>query len=66
MITSNDDAVVMYIPKEYFAELSDVIKTGLQEAKISREARKNLTGWWDAESSFISDVMDKQQNENST
>lgn len=50
----------MYVPKEYFDELSQVIRVGLQEAKISREARKNLTGWWDAESSFITDDLKKQ------
>jgi hypothetical protein len=55
-----EDSVAMYVPKEYFDELSQVIRVGLQEAKISREARKNLTGWWDAESSFITDDLKKQ------
>lgn len=62
MLTPPDDTVVMYIPKEYFAELSKVIRVGLQEAKISREAKKDLTGWWDAESSFVNDDIEKREN----
>jgi len=54
-----DDSVAMYIPKEYFAEFAEVIRKGLQEARISREARSNLTGWWNAESSFIEDIIEK-------
>lgn len=54
------DIVAMYPPTEYFSELRAVIKIGLKEAKISREARKALTGWWDAESTFIQEALDKE------
>ncbi len=55
-----DDSVAMFIPKEYFAEFAEVIRKGLQEARISREARSNLTGWWKAVSSLIEDTIQKQ------
>ena len=57
-----DDAVAMYVPKELLSELSEVIRTGLQEAKISRDARKGLKQWWDAESSFMDDELTKKKN----
>lgn len=56
---SSDDSVAMYIPKEYFAQLSEIIRVGLEEAKISREARNALTGWWDAESTFVQEQIDQ-------
>jgi hypothetical protein len=59
----SDDAVTMYAPKELLSELSEVIRVGLQEAKISRDARKNLKQWWDAESSFMDDELTKKKNE---
>lgn len=59
----SDDSVAMYIPKEYFAELSEAIRVGLVEAKISREARTSLTGWWNAESTFIQDQIDQEDKE---
>ena len=65
MNTIPDDAVAMYVPKELLSELSEVIRVGLQEAKISRDARKGLKQWWDAESSFMDDELTKRQNESS-
>jgi hypothetical protein len=59
-----DDSVAIYIPKEYFFQLSEVIRVGLQEAKISREARENLTGWWDAESELAQDDMTQPRKTN--
>ena len=56
---NNDSEVSVYIPTEYFDELSEIIRVGLKESKISREARENLTGWWDAESDFIQEEIDK-------
>jgi len=57
----SDDSVAMYIPKEYFAQLSEAIRVGLVEAKIPREARKALTGWWNAESTYVQEFLDEEK-----
>ena len=39
----------LHLPIELLDEFSEVIRAGLQRAKISPEARKNLAYWWEAE-----------------
>ena len=53
MPSQGDIAVNM--PVEHLDALSEVIKTGLKRAKISPEARKNLSSWWEAEKEFLDD-----------
>jgi hypothetical protein len=56
--------VRLHIPAEHFDDLSQVIEAGLQRAKISQEARKNLASWWEAEKSMIvEDIVFKSQTE---
>jgi hypothetical protein len=58
MSTKNDTSVAVYIPKEYIGELSKVILAGLQEAKISKDTKKNLKYWWTAEYTILQDSID--------
>jgi hypothetical protein len=51
------DSTPIYVPTEYLAELSEVIRIGLQEAKLKREIRKELTLWWEAEKTLIDEKV---------
>jgi hypothetical protein len=46
------DAAV-HLPIEYFAALSEVIRTGLNHANITQEEKTSLSSWWDAEEEFL-------------
>lgn len=63
MMPDKDDSVAIYIPKEYIVEFSKVIESGLQEANLPRESRKNLTYWWKAESSLINDELNNSSTD---
>jgi hypothetical protein len=56
----NGDSIAVYIPKEYFKEVSEIINAGLKEAKIKQDARNTLKAWWTAECSFINDQLDDE------
>jgi hypothetical protein len=43
------DNIQINAPPEFIEALNTVIRSGLQNASITRNARENLTGWWDAE-----------------
>lgn len=49
--------ISVLLPAEHFDSFAEVIKTGLQRAKISQEARTNLTAWWEAEQAMISEEI---------
>lgn len=49
----DESSTAIYAPTEYLSEISQLIKIGIIEAKFSREVKRNLTAWWDAESEFI-------------
>lgn len=45
--------VTVNLPKELLDSLSEVLRVGLEKAKIPPDDRKQLTCWWDAEAEFI-------------
>lgn len=57
-MNSSTNDVIVCVPKEYISEFNQVIRVGLKEAKLPRDIRQNLAGWWDAESEFIQDELD--------
>jgi hypothetical protein len=61
---SSSSDVIVCVPKEYISEFTQIIRVGLKEAKLSREVRQNLMGWWDAESEFIQDELNQPQKTN--
>lgn len=56
--------IQLNIPAEYADDFLKVIGVGLQRAKLTAEARKNLQAWWDVEQSFIQEEADKQRSKN--
>ena len=54
--------ITVLLPAEHFDSFCEVVEMGLQRAKISQEARKNLASWWEAEKSLISDEINNRQN----
>lgn len=59
MATAPD--VTVHLPAEQFEALSEVLRTGIQRAKIDPQIRKELRDWWEAESEFIKDEIREQQ-----
>jgi len=45
------------IPSELLEDLSKVIKMGIQKAKISPAARKQLAAWWEVEKQLATDSI---------
>lgn len=66
MSDNSGESVAVYLPKEYIAQLNEIIRVGLVEARIPREVRKALTGWWDAESAFVQDQIEESDGTKTT
>jgi len=47
------------LPVELLDSLSEVIKVGLQRAKIPPEDRKSLSSWWEAEHEIVQSYLPK-------
>ena len=52
--------IAVNIPYELLESFSEVIKIGLQRAKINPENRKSLSTWWEVEYDLIqSEISNK-------
>lgn len=49
--------ITVNLPGELFDALSEVIRTGLQRAKINENSRRELVAWWSAEKDLIEDEL---------
>lgn len=50
---NTEDYVSICIPKEFIGEFAEIINNGILHTKLSRETRKSIKMWWEAESELI-------------
>jgi hypothetical protein len=50
-----EESIPIYVPAEYFDEVSDIIRAGLKSARISPNAKSELKSWWNAEVNLVED-----------
>lgn len=51
--------VSINIPAEQFEYFNRVVRNGLQKTKLPPDAKEQLENWWNAESEFVGDEIDK-------